>query len=176
MSETDKSEKQKTIAVTVTSLLVALFSPVGISVISHPEGDFAGYLIGVFWTIFIGSSIPIDGGGMVPPTVDPTAGIIVVPLIALRLLFVLQLYRLYNGQTSRGAAVIVGIFSEFFLVIINVLKSSPTFSIGSLYIPLPILLLVGALLIWRFPPFVPSTPWEKSEESDRIFTPSIDGV
>jgi hypothetical protein len=175
VSETDKSEKQKAITVTVISLIVALFSPVGINLISQPYGDFAAYLVGVFWTIFIGSSIPIDGGGMVPPTVDPTAGIIVLPLIALRLLFVLQLYRLYNGQTSRGAAVIVGVLSELFLVIINVLRSSPTFSIGGLYIPLPILLLVGALLFWRFPPFVPSTPWETSGESDRIFTPSIDG-
>jgi hypothetical protein len=175
VSEPDKSEKQKAIAVTVTTLLVALFSPVGIILISHPYGDFTAHLVGVFWTVFIGSSIPIDGGGMVPPTVDPTAGIIVIPMIVLRLLFVFQLYRVYNGQTSRGAALVVGIFSELFLVIINVLKASPTFSLGTLYIPLPILLLVGALLFWRFPPFVPSTPWETSEKSNRIFTPSIDG-
>ena len=176
MSETDKSEKQKAITVTVISLIVALFSPVGINLISHPYGDFAAHLIGVFWTVFIGSSIPIDGGGMVPPTLNPIASILVLPLIALRLLFVLQLYRVYNGQTSRRAAVIVGIVSELFLVITNLLRSSPTFSTGGFYIPIPILLLVGGLLLWRFPPFVPSTPWETPGDSDSSLTPSIDGV
>ena len=161
MYQTDKSEKQKTIAVTVTSLLVALFSPVGIILISHPYGDFAAHLVGVFWTIFIGSPIPINGGGMVPPTIDPVSGILVVPLIVLRLLFVLQLYRVYRGQTSKSAALAVGVLSELFLVIINVLRSSPTFTTGDLYIPIPILLLVGYFLLWRFPPYITSS-WKTS--------------
>ena len=93
VSESDKSKKQKTIIVTMISLLVALFSPVGISLISHPYGDFTANLMGVFWTVFIGSPIPIDGGEIVPPTVDPTTGIMSLPLIALRFLFVFQLYR-----------------------------------------------------------------------------------
>ncbi len=160
MSVANKSDKRQTFAVTVTSLLVALFSPVGIIVISHPYGDFTAHIVGVFWTVFIGSPIPIDGGGMVPPTVNPVSGILVFPLIVLRLLFVFQLYRVYGGQTSRRAAYTVGILGELFLVIINVLRSSPTFTTGNLYIPIPILLVVGYLLLWRFPPYVPSTPWE----------------
>jgi len=172
----DKFEKQKTIAMTVTSLLVALFSPIGIIVITYPYGDFAAHLIGVFWTVFIGSSTPIDGGAIVPPDLNPIAGILVLPLIALRLLFVLQLYRVYNSQISRRAAVIVGILSELFLVITNLFRSSPTFSTGGFYIPIPILLLVGGVLFLRSPPFVPSTPWETPGNSDRSLTPLIDGV
>ena len=112
---------------------------------------------------------------MVPPTINPVSGVLVVPLIAIRLLFVLQLYRAYDGQTSRRAAVIVGIVSEFFLVFINVLRSSPTFSTTGFYIPIPILLVVGVLLLWRYPPFMPATPWDTPGESDRVFAPSIDG-
>ncbi len=164
MPETYKPEKQKAIAITVTSLIVALFSPVGLSLISHPYGDFAANLIGMFWTVFVGSPIPIDGGGMVPPTVDPTSGILALPLIALRFLFVFQLYRAYNGQTSRRTAILWGVLSELYLVIINVpsyISSIMTMSIDGLYIPIPILLLVGVLLVWKYPPFVPTTPWER---------------
>ncbi|MHA3963192.1 MAG: hypothetical protein AM325_006595 [Candidatus Thorarchaeota archaeon SMTZ1-45] len=164
MSEYDSSnyQKRKTRVVAV-SLIIALFAPVGITLISHPYGAFAANLIGVFWMVFIGTPIPVDGGGMVPPTVDPTAGIMVVPLIALRLLFVFLLYRAYNGQTSRRSAILLGVLSELYLVIINIpsyISSITTLSIGGLYLPLPILLLVGALMVWKFPPFVPSKPWE----------------
>jgi len=179
VSETGKSERRKTNAVTGISLLVALFTPVGISLISNPSGVFVGYLLWLFGTVFIGSPIPIDGGGMVPPTVIYTAGILLIPLIALRLLFVLQIFRAYNGRTSGRAALYVGVLSELYLVIVNVpnyiSRITATFSAGSIYVPLPILLLVGALLIWRFPPFVPSTPWETPEESESVFTPAING-
>jgi len=176
LSEKSKFEKRKTIVATVTTLLVALFSPVGIILMSHPYGEFAAHLVGVFWSTYIGSPIPIDGGGMVPPTLNPVSGILVIPLIILRLLFVLQVYRAYSGKTSRGAAITVGVVSELFIVIINLLRSSPTFTTGDLYIPIPILLLVGYLFLWRFPPYVPSTPWETPEESDKSLTPSIDGT
>ena len=175
--ETDNPEIQKTIAVTVITLIVALFAPVGLTLFSHPYGDFAANLIGAFWVVFIGSPvIPINGGEGIPPLLNPTAGIMALPLIALRLLFVFQIYRAYNNQTSRGSAIILGVLSELYLVVFNVpsyISLIMGLSIGELYLPLPILLLVGALLLWIFPPFVPSKPWEGPSESYKTSEPSM---
>jgi hypothetical protein len=169
MTKTKKVDNRKTIAISVSSLIVALFTPVGMSLIEHPTGAFAANLIGAFWTVFIGTPIPVDGGGMVPPTIDPTAGIMGLSLIALRLLFVFLLYRAYKGQNSKMTAIYGGIVSELYLVVINLpsyISSIMTLSIGGLYIPIPILLLIGALLVWKFPPFVPATPWERPDASE----------
>ncbi len=164
MSEHDNSKyRTRSHLLVLISAVVALFSPVGMNVISHPLGEFAANLISVFWTAFMGSPIPIDGGSMVPPTVNLASGLTVLPLIALRLLFVFQLYRLYNGKTSRRAAISCGIASELFLVILNIpnyLNLIWNSLFYEIYLPLPFLLLIGYLIIKIYPPFVPSTPWE----------------
>lgn len=176
MVKKENSTKQRTIAITAISLVVALFSPAGLDLIDHPYGEFAAILIGAFWEIFIGSPIPIDGGEMVPPTFNPAGGILAIPLITLRLLFVLQIYRAYNGQTSRRSAILWGVLSELYLVILNLpsyITAISTLSIAGLYLPLPILLAVGVFLVWIFPPFVPSTPWEVSGEVEKRSQSSI---
>ncbi len=104
---------------------------------------------------------------MVPPTTDPTAGIAALPLIALRLLFVFLIYQAYNSKTSRVTAIYVGIASELLLVVLNVpmyVIAITTLSVRGLYIPIPLLLLVSGLSLWKFPPFVPTSPWEKLKE------------
>ncbi len=164
----DKNGKRKATIFSAIGLVIALIAPVGMTLIEHPIGEFAAHLSGVMWTIFIGTPIPIDGGGgMVPPTVNPSAGLIGLPLIALRLLFVFQLYRAYISKTSRSTALITGLLSELYLVFVNLpsyLVFIATGSIGGLFIPLPFLLLIGGLILWVVPPYVPSTPWQSSEQ------------
>jgi len=161
------NERRKAMIISGIALAIALLAPVGMTLIEHPYGEFAAHLSGVLWTIFIGNVIPIgEGGGMVPPTVNPSAGLLGLPLIALRLLFVYQLYRAYISKTSRSSALIVGVLSELYLVFVNLpsyLVSIATGSIGGLFIPFPFLLLVGGLILWLVPPFVPSTPWQSGE-------------
>ncbi len=170
MSEYDNSKyRTRSIQLVLLSAIVAIVSPVGMNVISHPLGEFAASVIGVVWTVFIGSPIPIDGGSMVPPTVNLASGIGLLPLIVLRFLFVFQLYRLYNGKTSRRAAISCGIVSELFLVMLNIpnyISSILTPLFNEIYLPLPFLLLIGYLIIRIYPPFVPSTPWERHNQTE----------
>ena len=171
MSEISKSEKRKGIVVSIITLSIALLCPVGIRLISHPLGEFSAYLIGTFWIVFVGSPIPIDGGGMVPPSVDSTTGIIAIPMVFLRLLFVFLMFRVYTKHSSRTYAISGGILSELYLVIIEL----PRYFTSGIYIPIPILLLVGALFLWKFPPIVPTTPWESSGDVEKSSTSSITG-
>ena len=161
------NDNRKAKIISAIALVVALLSPVGMKLVAHPYGEFAAHISGVLWTVYIGVVIPIeDGGGMVPPTVNPSAGLLGLPLIALRLFFVYQLYRVYISKTSRSSALIWGLFSELYLVFVNIPSYSVsvvTGSIGGLFIPLPFLLLIGGLILWLVPPFVPSTPWQSSE-------------
>jgi hypothetical protein len=175
MSEHIKTENQKAIKISAIALLVAIFTPYGMNMISHPYGLFAANLVWVFGSFFFGSSIPIDDGGMVPPTINPAAGLPGLLVFVVRVLFVWQIYRAYNNKTSRAAALYMGVFSEILMVIINLpiyIFSIGSGLIGGLYIPLPLLLLVGGLLLWKFPPFVPTTPWETVTDSED--TPSTE--
>jgi len=162
------NDKRKAMIISAIALVIALVAPVGMTLIEHPHGEFAAHLSGVLWTIFIGSIIPVDGGGgMVPPTTNPSAGLLGLPLIVLRLFFVYQLYRAYINKTTRNSALIWGVLSELYLVFMNLpsyLVTIATGSIGGLFIPLPFLLLFGGLILWILPPFVPSTPWQSSEQ------------
>jgi hypothetical protein len=64
MSETQspvaKSRKAELVATIMA--IITLLAPVQLVLLDHPEGEFAAYLMGMLWMIFIGSPIPINGG------------------------------------------------------------------------------------------------------------------
>ncbi|MFW9805037.1 MAG: hypothetical protein ACFFFC_20485 [Candidatus Thorarchaeota archaeon] len=89
----------------------------------------------------------------------------------LRFVFALQMTRLYQGKSSVRTAIYVGVISECpFLVIsiINALPSlwNPAYPYGFSGIPLPFVLLVGWLLIKRYPPPVRRKTWIKDEKTE----------
>lgn len=78
-----------------------------------------------------------------------------LPFTLFRLFFLLMVYRFYQSKTSKIRTLIVGVLAElqmsvvFFLLIVT--SPFPTGSIP-LFLPIPILLLAGALIIQTNPP------------------------
>ena len=85
-----------------------------------------------------------------------------IPIVALRLVFVYQVHRYYEGSTTRQRTLVLGILAEgpslFMLLLVLVAFLVPSIWLY-LSIPTPLLLLSGTLLLWRKPFPEPKTPW-----------------
>ncbi len=100
-----------------------------------------------------------------------------IPLTFLRLVFVYQIYKLYQGRTTRKHTMLVGAASELQMAITGILGAiMPVFSlISRLFIPIPILFLAAIIAIKVTPPSEISTPWKHSEDTESWWTePSKD--
>ena len=85
-----------------------------------------------------------------------------IPIVALRLVFIYQVHRYYEGSTTRLRTLVLGILAEgpslFMLLLMVVALLVPSFWLY-LSIPTPLLLLSATLLLWRRPLPEPKTPW-----------------
>jgi hypothetical protein len=88
--------------------------------------------------------------------------IYVFPFAILRLTFVYQVARYYQGQSTRARTLIAGL-------IIALLPTIPYWLLMVAFpagwgtwvlVPTPLMLLAAAMLMWRRPIFTPSTPWD----------------
>jgi len=86
-----------------------------------------------------------------------------IPLTMLRFLFAYQINRYYEGMTTRGKTLALGILADgpgFLLLLVMVI----TLLVPSLWVyifyPTPLLFLSGALVLWRKPIPKPKTPWD----------------
>ena len=85
-----------------------------------------------------------------------------IPIVALRSVFVYQVHRYYEGSTTRLRTLIVGILAEgpsLFMILLMVLALLVPSIWLYFSIPTPLLLLGGTLLLWRRPLPEPKTPW-----------------
>ncbi|MHA2208372.1 MAG: hypothetical protein ACXABV_04315 [Candidatus Thorarchaeota archaeon] len=88
-----------------------------------------------------------------------------IPVSIPRLLFAYQMRRYYQERTSHVNTVLVGVFSEMpvplimaALFLANLSTPVPIFL--PTVVPVPILIAVGLILMWRHPKSLPTTPWE----------------
>ena len=90
--------------------------------------------------------------------------LISLPFSLQRLVFAYQMARYYGGKTSRTNTIIVGVLSEMWLLLIIALLTMIAAASSMIFldttIPLPLLLLMGVILLWRRPMAQPTTPWD----------------
>jgi hypothetical protein len=158
-----KKKGYKPDIIALLMLILTFLFPTSIIILSHPENEFAAYIIAATWMIFLGSPIPTNGGGSsMPPTVNPYNLFQNFPITIVRLIFVFLMYRYFQGKTSKTYVFLIGIISE----IVPIWLSLPTIiSPTQLLIPLPILFPVGLILIYAIKPDKVLGPWEGKNES-----------
>jgi hypothetical protein len=89
------------------------------------------------------------------------------PFLLFRMAAVLQIYRYYNGKTTRKRAAIVSTIGDGILLILFLPSIIVSIMFGMFFyivIPLPIQMVVAFLILWRSPLPVPKTPWESEDK------------
>ncbi|MFQ5834115.1 MAG: hypothetical protein ACE5H4_15530 [Candidatus Thorarchaeota archaeon] len=86
------------------------------------------------------------------------------PFLAFLLLFVYQVDRYYRKATSRRLTLVLGVVADGpgFVMTLLMLATIPFSLLIGLYlfIPVPVLLLAGALVMWLRPVPEPVSPWD----------------
>ena len=88
------------------------------------------------------------------------------PFLLLRMVPVSQIYRYYNGKTTKKRAFIAAVIGDGVFLIVTFPSMILMAVISGFYfmIPLPFQMIVGILILWRSPLPEPTTPWVSQEE------------
>jgi hypothetical protein len=146
----------RTQIVAVLMALIALFAPVATSGYSYGY-SFYLMIIAMTWSIYIDGLNPI-GFDFLPPY----ALLGMIPFLLFRAGSLYQITRYYQGKTTKGRARIAAFIGDApFLIVYSFLIISGGFYGGiGLNFPLPIMMVVGLILLWRFPVHEATVPWE----------------
>lgn len=122
------------------------------------NGGYYGYsfsltIVALFYYIHISNY----GAGLYFP--DVYSSMSLVPFSIFRLAFAYQMIRYYQGKTTKGKTAAAAILSDTPILIIWFLSTGISGSWG-LYFPLPIMMIIGLLLLWKFPAAEATVPWE----------------
>ncbi len=128
-------------------MIFALLGPIFIYVNSSPTTDLWLEIDALFW-----KAAAMDGP-LIFIIGDLQIMLGMAMLLPLRLVFVRQMYRCYEGRTSKRATATVGLLSEIqVLVPFLFMLTGPSTPYLSLVAPVPLLFLAGLLLLITVPP------------------------
>ncbi len=174
------SEKRKSLrtSVLIAWILITLFAPIAVYyyIIAGNIALMGGNVYAFLWALtpshdpvfrgasFLGILFPVDdtsifyGIHILNPLIMSW-----VPVYGLfNILFAVQVVRFIQGKTSTNRAILAGL-STLILPLYEVLLFVPyLLSIGHLSFvgPIPIQLIVGLFIIWKYRPKPLDTPWE----------------
>ena len=158
-------QKMKSLLFSAIMLIIGLFSPVLISVYNYamiPEV----LIQGMFWMYHQSSYGWYENGFSI---ISPYLWMSVFPFILLRMVPVSQMYRYYNGKTTRKRVFIASIVGDGYFLFTAILIL--IFTIGysdSFHAPLPFQILFSIIVLLKFRIPEPTTPW-KSEENPKTW-------
>ena len=146
-------------------LIIGLFAPISISAFNYNSSSPTVSIEGMFWMYRLTSSQYISAG--FATTIDPNSWIVMFPFLLLRMVPVSQLYRYYNGKTTRLRVFIASIIGDGFFLFSSILiwfVSLGQYGAG-IHIPLPFQIIFGffVLLIFRVPK--PKAPWPRKQST-----------
>lgn len=156
------TEKQGTNRVSIIALLMTgltFLAPVALAGYSY-GWDYSVNISAILWSFAISpyySSFQF---------LNPFNLMMMIPFLLFRVGSTYQLTRYYQGKTTKRRARLAAVLSDgpiLFVYIIFLITAGIYGGLGLNY-PLPIMMIVGLLLLWRFPVREPTVPWEGSEE------------
>jgi hypothetical protein len=161
VESTNHSPKSRSKAVIL--LIFGLFAP--IMMMMNTWGMFTEINIqSMFWMYSQSSYMPSFFGFSLIPLYAMTS---MFPFLLLRMVPVFQIYRYYNGKTTRKRALIASFIGDGVILLFTTPTIILSFMSGMFYfymIPLPFQMIAGFVMLWRCPLPEPTTPWEHITE------------
>ncbi len=183
MEEThpDDRKRSKPLDAGIIAAVLAILTPAALNLSFDLVTDSIIYanLMFMFWTINLGPGIVNPPGTFSEATVIPDAAVAIpyglignLPITFLRVVFVYQIYRYYQGRTTRGRTLLAAAAGELQVTIMGLFfMSMPTFSLTVQFlVPTPIMFVAGLVMIKMAPTNQLSTPWPDQEDSDSWWT------
>lgn len=153
---TDAIDTNRVSIIAIMMAALAFIAPVAVS----DNGFFYLVISAVLWSIYI------DGYNIRFEFHNSFTLIIMIPFLMFRVASTYLIVRYYQRKTTKGRAIIGAILGDApFLFIYSFLLIVMGIHGGwGLNLPVPIMMIVGFLLLWRFPVEEVTVPWESPEE------------
>jgi len=159
LGNTGKADVNRAPPVAVLMVLIAFLAPVAISGYNYGYSFFVN-ISAILWSVYW------DGYNISFQFLNMFVVMSLIPFLMFRLAFVYQITRYYQGKTTRGRTTIAAVLSEAPLLVIYAIFMITSGIYGGLGLnfPSPIMMIVGFLLLWRFPLPQVTVPWEGIDE------------
>ena len=158
-----QNKKNKSWLKILIVLILGLLSP--IMIVTVFLGFFPSPVVmSLFWIYNPDSYLPSFFGFSL---IHPNTLVSVLPFFLLRMVPVFTMYLYYNEKTTRRVALMAALVGDIISVVNGILSLPGSISSGWMHytIPLPFQMIVGLLILWRFPLPVPDTPFKKEKKS-----------
>ena len=167
-----QGQKKKSRLIAVIILIIGLFAPIMMTMNFWGMG-FQFDIQSIFWMYSTNPYFPGFLGFYLTPVYSLVS---IFPFLLLRMVPVSQIYRYYNGNTTRKRAFIAAAIGDGVFLIMTVPSMILMAVISGFYflIPLPFQMIAGILILWRSPLPGPKTPWSKEEEPKSWWEKSSD--
>ena len=159
LEQTSKASSNRVQIVAILMTLIAFLAPVVVAGYSYGYSFYLN-ITAMLWSIFI------DEYGFHFQFINVYSSIAMIPFLLFRVAFVYQITRYYQGKTTRGRTVVAAVLSEapFLALYVVYLFTFAIYGGLGLNFPLPIMMVVGLLLLWRSPVQEVTVPWEGIDE------------
>jgi hypothetical protein len=154
--DTDARDTNRVSIIAIMMAALTFFAPVAVSGV----GFFYLVISAVLWSIYLnGYNIRFEFH-------NSFTLIIMIPFAMFRVASTYLIVRYYQRKTTKGRAIIAAVLGDApFLFIYSFLFIMMSIYGGlGLNFPVPIMMIVGFLLLWRFPVEEVTVPWESPEE------------
>jgi len=159
LGRTGKAEVNRAPTVAILMALIAFLAPVAVAGYNYGYGFFVN-ITAMLWSVYW------DGYNISFQFLNMFTLMSMIPFLMFRVAFVYQITRYYQGKTTRGRTTIAAVLSEAPILAMYVLFviAAGMYSGLGLNFPSPIMMLVGLLLLLRFPVPEATVPWESAIE------------
>lgn len=104
-------------------------------------------------------------------------GIVLLIIVLPEAAFACQMMRLYSGKTTKKQTFLVGLLGTLPLITVDVMNTlpllwNPTWPYGFTWFPVPVIVLVGYLLVKRYPPLEQSRVWPELDRGTDLWSQS----
>ena len=155
----NKTSANRVSIITILMTVLAFLAPVALA--GYTSGwDYNINISAILWSFYMS---PYYTGFQF---LYPGNLMMMIPFLMFRIASTYQLARYYQRKTTKGRARLAVALSDgpILFVYIIFLITAGISGVWGLNYPLPIMMFVGLLLLWRFPVEEPTVPWEGSEE------------
>lgn len=164
-SEQDESPKAQIAKIGPALLLIlTVTAPISFNIYINPERAPIVYVMGLWWM-----SIGISFTDVM---FDPTLLLAGIPFAIPKFAFIYMIHRYLLGETTRRRVLLIGIISETPIPILGLiadllyLGGFVSITDIMIFIPIPLLLILGVLIVRFIPPLVKEKSWLEHVEAE----------
>ncbi len=159
LNGTSTTASNKVPIITFLMTILALLAPVALSGYIY-HWDYYVNISAILWSFYM-SAYSIGFQFLYPMNM-----MMMLPFLMFRIASVYQIARYYQGKTTKRRARLAAVLSDgpILFVYIFYLIAAGIYGGWGLNYPLPMMMIVSLLLLWKFPVREPTVPWEGSEE------------